>query len=327
MIVVTGAGGFIGSAIVWLLNMRGNNDILAVDREPDAEGYTNLRNLTYASYQDSDGFIRGLEKGERDESIEGIIHMGACSDTTEGDWDFLRANNYEYTMRLARWSVKRRRRFVYASSAATYGDGSSGFSDEHGVIARLKPLNLYGESKQLFDLWAYRKDLLGRIAGLKYFNVYGPNEYHKGNMRSMVHKSFCQISETGLVKLFKSNHLDFGDGEQVRDFVYVKDAAAITLFAFDREHINGVINCGTGVPRSFNDLAKAVFQAMDREEHIEYVEMPENLRDQYQSFTKADMGKLEGFGYEEPIYSLEDGVTDYVKNYLLSNDPYLKLTS
>jgi ADP-L-glycero-D-manno-heptose 6-epimerase len=324
VIAVTGAGGFIGSVLVWLLNERGKSDIIVVDTDRAAGGYRNLAHLEFSTYRDHESFITGLEQGELDGQLDGIIHMGACSDTTELDWDYLKKNNYEYTMRLARWSVKHKKRFVYASSAATYGDGSSGFSDKHGTINRLKPLNLYGESKQLFDQWAYRKRLLRHMVGLKYFNVYGPNEYHKGNMRSMVHKCFCQIAETGRVQLFKSNHEGFGDGEQVRDFIYVKDAAKITLYAYENGHINGIINCGTGIPRSFNDLAKGVFAAMGSEERIEYVEMPQNLTKQYQSYTKAEIGKLREFGYQEEMYSLEKGVTDYVKNYLLSDDPYLK---
>lgn len=327
MIVVTGGGGFIGSAVVWLLNMRGVSNILVVDVETSVDGYHNLRNLNFSEYKNHEVFITGLERGEFNSEMEGIIHMGACSDTTEQDWDYLKMNNFEFTKRLAGWSVKNKKRFVYASSGATYGDGSSGFSDEHEEMKRLKPLNLYGESKHLFDLWAYRRSILGQIAGLKYFNVYGPNEYHKGNMRSMVHKSFCQIKETGKVKLFMSNQVDYGDGEQVRDFIYVKDAAKITLSVFDNEHINGVINCGTGIPRSFNDLARAVFLATEKKEHIEYTEMPENLKGQYQSYTEADIGKLRRFGYQEALYSLEDGVMDYVRNYLLKEDPYLKLGS
>jgi ADP-L-glycero-D-manno-heptose 6-epimerase len=325
VIAVTGAGGFIGSAAVWLLNVRGKSDMLVVDTEPSVDGYHNLRNLAFVSYLNHDEFVSGLEQGEWDGKIGGIIHMGACSDTTERDWDYLKANNFEYTKRLAQWSVNRGKRFVYASSAVTYGDGSTGFSDEHEGMDRLKPLNLYGESKQLFDLWAYRQKLLERMVGLKYFNVFGPNEYHKGNMRSMVHKFFCQIKETGTVKLFKSSHADYGDGEQVRDFIYVKDAVKVTLYAYDNEHIKGIVNCGTGIPRSFNDLARGVFHAMEKEEHIEYVAMPQDLKRQYQSYTKADTGKLRRFGYEEGMYSLEDGVKDYVRNYLLSDDPYLNL--
>lgn len=326
MIAVTGAGGFIGSAVVWLFNMRGRSDVLAVDTADSTEVYRNLHNVKLAGYRNHAAFVAQLERGELDDEVEGIVHMGACSDTTESNWDFLKENNFEYTSRLARWAVKRGRRFVYASSAATYGDGSSGFSDGHSEMDRLKPLNLYGESKHLFDLLAYRKKLLDRIAGLKYFNVYGPNEYHKGNMRSMVHKSFCQINKTGKVSLFRSNHVDFGDGEQVRDFIYVKDAAAITIFVFDHERVNGIINCGTGIPRSFNDLARAVFHATGKSEQIQYVEMPVNLTDQYQNYTKADIEKLRGYGYQERMYSLEDGITDYVRNYLLTDDPYLKLS-
>ncbi len=324
MIVVTGAGGFIGSVIVSLLNMKGQQDILVVDVEPSCEGYKNLRHVTFNAYESHHRFISLLEEGKFDGEVEGIIHMGACSDTTEQDWDYLKENNYEYTRRLARWSVKKEKRFVYASSGATYGNGSAGFSDEHTGLSQLKPLNLYGESKHLFDIWAYRKNFLDRIAGLKYFNVYGPNEYHKGNMRSMVHKSFCQIQKTGTVKLFKSHHSDYGDGEQVRDFIYVMDAAKITLYVFDHAGMNGIMNCGTGMPRSFNDLAKAVFSATGRKECIEYIEMPPNLKQQYQSYTRAEMQKLRQSGYKEETCSLEQGVRDYVVNYLLEDDPYMK---
>jgi ADP-L-glycero-D-manno-heptose 6-epimerase len=325
MIVVTGAGGFIGSAVVWLLNVRGTKTIIAVDALDTVADYANLNTLDYSRYLSHEEFIAGLERGEFEGEIEGIIHMGACSDTTERDWDYLRKNNTEFTERLARWALDNGKRFVYASSAATYGDGSAGFSDEHRKLHLLKPLNLYGESKHLFDLWAYRKDVLGKIAGLKYFNVYGPNEYHKGGMRSMVHKSFCQIQEIARITLFKSNHPDYSDGGQLRDFIYVKDAVKMTLFVYDNKAVNGIINCGTGVPRSFNDLAHAVFRSMERETCIEYVEMPEALKAQYQSYTRADMGKLRKFGYQEKLYSLEDGITDYVRNYLLTENPYLNL--
>jgi ADP-L-glycero-D-manno-heptose 6-epimerase len=324
MIAVTGAGGFIGSVVVWILNERGRTDILAVDVESSPEGYQNLRSLTFQKYEDYHGFIKRLEEGTFNDEIEGIIHMGACSDTTEKDWDYLKDNNYEYTRRLARWSLRKGKRFVYASSAATYGDGSEGFSDDHNGLQRLKPLNLYGESKHLFDLWAYRKDLLDRIAGLKYFNVYGPQEYHKGDMRSMVHKSFHQIRETGRVRLFKSNNPDYDDGEQVRDFIYVKDAVEMTLYIYGNPSTNGIINIGTGIPRSFNDLAQAVFISMGREVSIDYIEMPDHLKPQYQSYTKADISKLRTLGYTLEISSLEEGISDYVRGYLLTENPYLK---
>jgi len=324
VIVVTGAGGFIGSAVVWLLNKRGETNILAVDIDEYSDRYKNLVNLQYTDYSGRDVFLERIEKGRFDDIVDGVIHMGACSDTTERDKDYLMSNNYEYTKRLAIWALEQKKRFIYASSAATYGDGREGFSDDHSLLHKYKPLNLYGESKHCFDIWALENGFLDKIAGLKYFNVFGPNEYHKGNMRSMVHKSFCQIKETGVVKLFKSNNSDHKDGGQVRDFIYVKDAVTMTLFVYDNMRIQGVINIGTGIARSFNDLVSAVFRAIDKEITIDYIEMPEGLRSHYQSYTRAEMSKLRGFGYQEIISTLEDGITDYVRNYLLASDQYLK---
>ena len=242
--------------------------------------------------------------------------MGACSDTTETDADYLIKNNYEYTKLLARWAVDSKIRFIYASSAATYGDGSQGFSDNEEEIEKLRPLNMYGYSKQLFDLWAKRTGLLGKIASLKYFNVFGPNEYHKGNMRSFVIKAFEQINAAGKVRLFKSCNPQYADGEYVRDFIYIKDAVEQTFFFFDNPKINGLYNIGTGKARNWNDLVKAVFAAMDRELKIEYIDMPENLRSQYQYFTEADISKLRKAGYKKQNTALEKAVTDYVQKYL-----------
>ncbi|MCK4576617.1 ADP-glyceromanno-heptose 6-epimerase [candidate division WOR-3 bacterium] len=323
MIVVTGGAGFIGSAIIWKLNEKGFEKILVVDVLKNENTYKNLLHLKYSEYIDRDVFIEKIEKGILNDMIDGIIHMGACSDTTERNRDYLMSNNCEYTKRLAIWAMKHNKRFVYASSGATYGDGKQGFSDDHSLLNKFKPLNLYGESKYLFDLWALKNDYLKNIAGLKYFNVFGPNEYHKVEMRSMVHKSFCQIKETRKVRLFKSHIPDYEDGEQVRDFIYIKDAVQMTLFVYDNPDVNGIINIGTGAARSFNDLVSAVFHSIGREVNIEYVEMPENLKLQYQSYTQADIKKILGFGYKEKILSLEEAISDYVKNYLLKPNPYL----
>lgn len=323
MIAVTGAGGFIGSAIIWKLNEKGFEKILVVDVLKKTDTYKNLVNLQFSGYLDKVSFIERIEEGAFNDTIDGIIHMGACSDTTERDKDYLMRNNYEYTKRLAVWAMERNKRFVYASSGATYGDGKQGFSDNHSILMKLKPLNPYGYSKHHFDLCALMSDYLKRIAGLKYFNVFGPNEYHKGNMRSMVHKAFCEITSTGKVKLFKSNSHDYKDGEQVRDFIYVKDAVCMTLFVYDNPDVNGIINIGTGIARSFNDLVSAVFQSMNREVNIEYVEMPDYLKSQYQNFTQSDITKIIKFGYKEKISSLEEVISDYVKNYLLEPNPYL----
>lgn len=323
MIVVTGGGGFIGSALIWGLNENGFNKILVVDLLKKADTYKNLLSLQFSDYLEKDVFIEKIKKGVFNYTIDGIIHMGACSDTTEKDNDYLNRNNYEYTQRLAMWALKNNKRFVYASSGATYGDGKNGFSDENDKLEQLRPLNLYGKSKHLFDLWALKNEYLKSIAGLKYFNVFGPNEYHKGEMRSMVHKAFEQIKDTGKVKLFKSNNPDYKDGEQVRDFVYVKDAVRMTLFIYDNQDVNGIINIGTGIARSFNDLARAVFHSIDRGKNIEYIDMPDYLQSQYQNFTLADISKLKNFGYKKKISSLEEGISDYVRNYLLTPDPYL----
>ncbi len=228
-------------------------------------------------------------------------------------------NNYHYTRELCEWSLKRGARFVYASSAATYGDGAQGYSDEDAGTPSLLPLNMYGMSKHLFDLWALRNGVMGRIAGLKYFNVYGPGEDHKGDMRSVIHKAFGQIREGGVVKLFKSYRPDYPHGEQVRDFVYVKDAVDVTLFCGENEKASGLFNCGTGQARSWVDLAKAVFAAMKLEPNIEFIEMPLSLRSKYQYFTQAEMGKIRAAGYSKAFTSLEDGIREYVQGYLTQN--------
>ena len=321
MIVVTGGAGFIGSALIWGLNQRGFDDIVVVDSLGEDEKQKNLANLKFADFVDKDNFV---EKLEQFKEIEGIIHMGACSSTTESDTDFLIRNNYEYTKRLALWALENNKRFVYASSAATYGDGSRGFSDDHKLLPELKPLNGYAYSKQLFDLWAWREGLLERIAGLKYFNVFGPNEYHKGQMRSVVCKTFEQIKATGKMKLFKSHHADYKDGWQLRDFIYIKDAVEMTLYIYEKHETNGIFNVGTGEARSFFDLTVTVFRATGREPQIEYIDMPETIRDKYQYFTRARMEKLHKAGWKGSLHSLEEAVTDYVQNYLMADDLYLK---
>ena len=323
MIVVTGGAGFIGSALVWGLNRQGISDILVVDSLGISDNWRNLVPLSYADYIDKDDFIMELDQGDLDDFVEGIIHMGACSDTTERDAAFLLSNNYEYTKHLAGWCVENNKRFVYASSAATYGDGSKGFSDAHPALSGLRPLNIYGYSKQLFDLWAMRNGYLDKIAGLKYFNVFGPNEYHKEEMRSVVHKAFGQIKANGKVKLFKSRKPEYQDGGQVRDFIYIKDVVDMTLFIYNNPASNGIINIGTGQARSFQDLVSAIFNAMSVESNIEYIDMPESVRGQYQYFTQADAGKLHGLGYAGQTYSLEEAISDYVKNYLLKEDTHL----
>lgn len=324
MIVITGAAGFIGSALVWALNRRGVDDLLLVDALDTNDNWKNFINLRFADYLDRQAFLEKLENGHLHRVVDGILHLGACSSTTEADMGFLMRNNTQYTQRLAAWCLDKRKRFVYASSAATYGGGAEGFGDDHAGLTKLKPLNAYGYSKHLFDLWALQRGWLDQIAGLKYFNVFGPNEYHKGEMRSVVHKSLGQIQATGKVRLFKSYRPDYKDGWQLRDFVYVKDAVDMTLYLYDHPKVNGIYNVGTGKARSFYDLAAATFKAMDRKVSVELIEMPEAIRDKYQYFTEAKMDKLRAAGYRQECQPLEASIADYVKNYLLSDNPYLK---
>ena len=316
MIVVTGGAGFIGSALIAALNGRDISDILVVDQLGADGRWKNLRNLSFADYVEKDDFLEMVFADKAPSGIEAVLHMGACTDTTETNASYLIKNNYEYTKLLAQWATDADVRFIYASSAATYGDGSAGFGDDEEKIENLRPLNMYGYSKQLFDLWARRTGLLKKIVGLKYFNVFGPNEYHKGDMRSFVLKAFEQINASGKVRLFKSYNSEYKDGEQMRDFLYVKDAVDMTLFFLDTLKLSGLFNIGAGKARTWNDLVKAVFAAMDKKPNIEYIEMPNSIRNQYQYFTQADITKLRDAGYDKEITPLEDAIKDYVQNYL-----------
>ncbi|MBC8378180.1 MAG: ADP-glyceromanno-heptose 6-epimerase [Planctomycetes bacterium] len=322
MILVTGGAGFIGSAIVAELNARGIEDILIVDILGKDERWKNLRNLAYADYMEADDFSEMVSSTDVEMELEAIIHMGACSDTSERDCSYLARNNYEFSKLLAGWAMEMDARFIYASSAATYGDGALGFADDEAAIEHLRPLNMYGYSKQMFDLWCKRQGLLNKFVGLKYFNVFGPNEYHKADMRSFVIKAFEQINATGQVKLFKSHRPDFANGGQLRDFIYIRDAVEMTLFFLERPELGGLYNIGTGQARDWNDLAKATFAAMDTEANIEYIPMPEHLQGKYQYFTKADISKIQNAGYDKQTTTLEDAIADYVQNYLMK-DAYL----
>ncbi len=320
--IVTGGAGFIGSGFVHQLNLMGIDDILIVDNLGMTEKWKNLVNLRFKDYMHKDSFLPGLSRGDF-ANVESIIHMGACSATTEKDAEYLMSNNFHYSKILAGFCVEKGVRFIYASSAATYGDGSFGFSDDNERMDRLKPLNMYGYSKQLFDLWISRHGLLQSVAGLKYFNVFGPNEYHKGDMQSVVRKAYFQIKETGRVRLFKSYHPEYGHGEQKRDFVYLKDCLEVMAWLLEKQDVNGIYNLGAGEARTWNDLTKAVFLAMDIEPDIEYMEMPMELRGKYQYFTRAPMDKLAEAGCPVRFHTLEEGVRDYVQNYLDREDPYL----
>lgn len=316
MHVVTGGAGFIGSAVVSKLNAEGINDILIVDELGHSEKWKNLLNSSYLEYFHKDDFIKLLEAGKFKGQISAVVHMGACSSTTETDMDFLMQNNFGYSMRLAKHCLESGIRFIYASSAATYGDGAQGYSDRPDDFSRLRPLNRYGYSKHLFDLWTIRNKVWDQICGLKFFNVYGPNEYHKEDMRSVVNKAYHQIKESGRVRLFKSYRPEFADGEQKRDFIYVKDCADVIWWLLNNSEVNGVFNLGTGNAESWNALASAVFSALGLQSNIEYIDMPEALRSQYQYFTQAEMLSLKQAGCPVHFRSLAEGVRDYVQNYL-----------
>lgn len=315
-VLVTGGAGFIGSALIWALNRQDCEHIVVCDRLGPDEKWRNLTPLRFANYIEADELLPRLQNGALGK-FDLILHLGACSSTTERDASFLIHNNFEFTKDLAAWALGQKARFVYASSAATYGDGSAGMEDDDSKLDTLRPLNMYGYSKHLFDLHAKRAGYLNKIVGLKYFNVFGPNEDHKGDMRSVVHKSFGQVRETGVIRLFKSYRKDFRDGEQKRDFLYVKDAVAMTLHLAADEKAGGLFNIGSGAARTWLDLARAVFTALKREPKIEFIEMPESIRDKYQYFTQANLGRLRAAGYTAPITSLEDAVNDYVRHYLV----------
>ncbi len=318
--LVTGGAGFIGSALVHELNQQGMTDIVISDILGTDEKFKNLVPLKYADYLEADDLIDLLEE-EPDylDQFDTIFHLGACSATTEKDASYLIRNNYEYTKVLANLAIERGIRFVYASSAATYGDGSQGMDDTLEDLHTLNPLNMYGYSKHMFDCYAQRMGWLDEIVGLKYYNVYGPNEAHKGEMRSLVNKAYEQVTETGEIGLFKSYHPDYTDGNQMRDFLYVKDAVAMTLHLARTPNANGLFNLGTGEANTWNTLAEAIFAALDLEPNIKYIDMPEQLKGKYQYYTCANTDKLKSTGYDTSSgYSLKDAVKDYVQNYLVT---------
>ncbi|NMC90792.1 MAG: ADP-glyceromanno-heptose 6-epimerase [Smithella sp.] len=323
MIIVTGGAGFIGSAFVWKLNCEGIEDVIVVDHLGTSDKWKNLVPLRFEDYLRKDDFFEMVCDDDVPFEVSAVVHMGACSSTTERDADYLWENNFAYTRTLAEWALDHDIRFIYASSAATYGDGTQGFSDEHAKIPELRPINMYGYSKQVFDLWVLRHKLENQMAGIKFFNVFGPNEYHKGDMTSVIFKAFHQIRQTGKVRLFKSYLPEYSDGGQMRDFVYVKNCVDVLWWLLKHPKTNGIFNLGTGRARTWNDLINAVYAAMNLAPDIEYIEMPEGLRNQYQYFTEADMGKLKKAGAPVDFPALEDSVRDYVQNYLQKPDPHL----
>ena len=325
MYIVTGGAGFIGSAMLWRLNQAGITDIMVVDNLGSTEKWKNLVNRRYARYVHRDSFLEMLRGDTLGCSVDAVLHMGACSSTTEKNADFLMANNTAYTTELCRFALNHGARFINASSASTYGDGSHGFADCAEVTRRLKPLNMYGYSKHLFDLWLLDNKLDCNVASLKFFNVYGPNEYHKDDMRSVACKAFHEIRGTGRLRLFKSTTPDYADGGQKRDFIYVKDCVELMFWLLQHPNVNGIFNVGTGKAQSWNDLAKAVFAALGKEPRIDYVDMPETLKGKYQNFTQADMGWLREKNCPVRFTPLEQGIADYVGNYLSQDDPYLEM--
>lgn len=320
-ILVTGGAGFIGSALVAALNQRGISDIVITDLLGSDEKWRNLTPLKFADYLEADDFRKRIGQNQAAlGDFSAVFHLGACSATTEKNASYLIDNNFNVTKELAAWSLAKNIRFIYASSAATYGDGAQGMDDQDPNLGRLRPLNMYGYSKHLFDQHAQRKGWLDRIVGVKYFNVFGPNEDHKGDMRSLVNKAYEQIRTTGRVGLFKSYHPDFKDGEQMRDFLYVKDAVEMTLhFAESATTAGGVFNLGSGNANTWLTLTRAIFSALNLPPKVDFIEMPEALKGKYQYYTKADITKLRAVGYRRAMTPIEDAIRDYVQNYLATN--------
>jgi len=324
MIVLTGGAGFIGSAFLWELNLNGIDDVLVVDHLGTSEKWKNLRGLRYRDYLEKDRFLEVLNSGKLDSQIKAVFHLGACSSTTESDCSYLIQNNYEYSKTLALHFIKRDVPFYYASSAATYGDGQQGYSDRTDIDT-LRPLNMYGYSKQMFDQWILRNQLQEKVVGFKFFNVWGPNEYHKASMRSMVVKAYEQVKKTSRVKLFKSYHPDYKDGEQMRDFVYVKDVTKMMLQFYHKPRVHGIFNLGSGQANTWLDLVNPIFKALNMKSDVEFIEMPEELRGKYQYYTKAAMDKFSQLGFTHTQTPLEDAVEDFVLNYL-EKSAYLELS-
>lgn len=319
MIVVTGAAGFIGSCMVSRLNQAGfYRDIIVVDDFYKDYKDNNLRDKFIREWIHRDIYLKWVE--QIPSYITAVIHLGARTDTTEKDKTIFDQLNVDYSQQIWRFCVKHRIPLIYASSAATYGVGEQGYSDEHALTEKLLPLNPYGDSKLEFDRWVLRQEETPPFwAGIRFFNVYGPNEYHKGRMASVVYHAFRQIRATGGMKLFRSHHPDFADGEQKRDFIYVKDVVEVLYYLLTEQPKSGIYNLGTGTARTFLDLTRATFAAMGREPAISFIDTPEDIRDTYQYFTEADMRKLRAVGYDKPFISLEEGIADYVTNYLKPN--------
>ena len=326
---MTGGAGFIGSALIWALNLRGIDDILVVDRLHADEKWKNLAPLSFGDYIDADDFEETIvDSPQAFSGVRMVFHLGACSATTETDAAYLMRNNFEYTKRIARWALSRGARFVYASSAATYGARAHNLSEDI-PLSELRPLNMYAYSKHLFDRYAQHAGWLERITGLKYFNVFGPNEQHKGDMRSVADKAFGQLRDRGSVRLFRSYRPDYADGEQERDFIYVKDAVDMTLHLAESDAV-GIYNIGSGAAHTWLELVRPIFAALRVPERIEFIDMPASMRERYQYSTKAEIGRLRDSGYGKAVTPLADAVTDYINNYLRDDrrlDPAAVLVS
>lgn len=322
MIIITGSAGFIGSALLYELNKRGRTDVIIVDELNHDEKEHNIGPLRYERLISIADFRQKLLTDDLQCDVEAIFHLGACADTTETNWEFLSDNNVEYSKDIIRWCVDHNARCVYASSAAVYGDGKQGFSDDHNLFDQLQPLNLYGKSKLDVDVWARDAGYLDQIAAVRYFNVYGPNEWHKGDMRSVIAKKFDQAQKHGHIELFKSYLPKYKHGEQERDFIYVKDAVAATLHLFDQPEANGVFNVGLGRAHTWNEVAEGLAAGLKKKVEIKYVPMPVQLRQQYQYHTKADISKLKESGFKAAFTPLKGAIKEYVQKHL---SPHLHL--
>jgi ADP-L-glycero-D-manno-heptose 6-epimerase len=321
MIAVTGASGFIGSVLVESLNALGHNDLVLVDTFGNQDKWKNLRARSYRDFLYPDEFVQKLESGSL--NLEAILHIGAVTDTGEKDADLMYKSNTAFTKRIAHWAIKHGVRFIYASSASVYGDGTFGFSDEDDLTPKLLPMNPYAYSKWLIDAQAISEGWASKVVGLRFFNVFGPNEYHKARMASVVWHAYNQITSTGKMVLFKSHKEGYFDGGQTRDFIYVRDICNVIQWFLKNPSANGIFNLGTGNARTFNDLAAAIFAAVGSEPNIEFVPTPDQFRNSYQYFTEADLTKLRAVGCDYEFTSLENGVADYINNYLQKPNPYL----
>ncbi|GHT39101.1 ADP-L-glycero-D-manno-heptose-6-epimerase [Endomicrobiia bacterium] len=320
MIILTGGAGFIGSCFLWKLNQEGVKDILVVDHLDNSEKWKNLIGKNYYDYIQKNDFFNTVISRQA-QKPQAIVHLGACSSTALSDADYYIKNNYEYSKVLALWAFELRVPFVYASSAATYGNGELGYDDDISKIRNLSPLNMYGFSKHMFDLWLLNNNYTDRATGVKFFNVFGPNEYHKGDMCSMICKNFDDVLDKGIIKLFKSYNTNYPDGAQRRDFVYIKDVVNVLWFLLKNPSKTGIFNLGTGKSRTWNDIAKSMFIVAGKKVNMEYIDMPDSLKSKYQYFTEAKMDNLKGIGYDKPFIELEDSVKDYC--YYLKNKSYL----